>query len=478
MGPKERQKKVEGERQTEKPSEPDKKRIAVLPFANISPDPADEYFSDGMTEEMISTLAKVRGLEVISRTSVMQYKNKPRSVVDIGRELNVGTLLEGSVRKAGNKVRITVQLIEAGSDRHLWVENFDRNLDDIFAIQSDIAGNISQALRVKLVSAESAKRLTENIEAYTLYLKGRSLWNKRDREGVLGSLKLFQEAIRIDPDYARAYAGLADAYHVAAHYDFMDGADGLTKSKEAATKALELDDTLAEAYVSLGAGLFHDMKYEEALRKYRKAIEVNPSYATAHQWYSECLREVGRMKEAMEEIERARELDPLSSAVTLSAGIMYHQTGRVDEAIAVCDKVIENEPTFAYSYWNRALCFMYKGMKERAYADFEASHKLRRDEDEHKVNLAFLYGWFGEREKALPMIEELIPKAGKSSVREQGIANCYAALGDREEFFRWIDKAISAKRITVADLRSSPVYVKVREDSRFPEIFKKLGLPY
>ena len=382
----------------------------------------------------------------------------------------MGTVLEGSIRKAGNKLRVTAQLIDVESLGHLWAQSYDRELEDIFKIQDDIAGKIAEALRVRLATTqEPLRRQTESIEAYTLYLKGRSLWNKRDREGVLGSLKLFQEAIKMDPDYARACTGLADAYHVAAFNDFMDRADGLVKSKEAAMKALELDDTLAEAHASLGANLSDDLRYEQAQREYKRAIELNPRYATAHHWYCVCLRELGRMKEAMEEIEKARELDPLSPAITLNVGMTNFLNGRTDEAIAIYDKLIENEPSFAASYYQRALCFMCKRMKERAYADVEAYGKLVQNEDAYKISLAFLYGWFGEREKALSMIEELIPKVGPD------ISDCYAVLGDRDEFFNWIDKAISAKRLMVAYLRSSPFYDKVREDPRFPENLQEVG---
>jgi TolB-like protein/Tfp pilus assembly protein PilF len=457
----------------------DKNRVAVLPFANISPDPNDEYLADGMTEELITAMSGLQGLQVIARTSVMNYKKKEKNVSEIGKELRVGTVLEGSVRKAGNKVRVTAQLIDVPTESHIWSDRYDRELDDIFAIQSDIAGKIAGALRIKLASVqESGGKQTENMEAYTLYLKGRFLWNKRDKEGVLESVKLFHEAIRIDPDYARAYSGLADAFYIAGTFGFMDRADGLARSKEAATRALELDDTLAEAHASLGVNYWDDLRFDEAHREFRRAIELNPGYATAHHWYFACLLDMGMRKEAAEEIEKAHELDPLSTVITYNVGAMHLYCGRLDEAIAIYDKLIEKDPTFPTSYGGRAHCFMRKGMKERAYADLEAWHRLRKDEDEYKVNLAQLYGWFGEREKTLSMIEELIPKVGKSSGLELGITLCYAVLGDRDEFFKWIDKAIPAKMIDPAGLRYLPDYHKVRDDPRFPEIFKKLGLPY
>jgi TolB-like protein/Tfp pilus assembly protein PilF len=462
------------------PPQLDKNRIAVLPFASMSPDPNDEYFADGLTEELIGRVSQVSGLEVIARTSVMNYKKKEKNVSQIGRELNVGTVMEGSVRKAGNRIRVAAQLINANTEGHLWSSTYDRDLEDIFAIQSDIANQIAEALKLRLAPGhEQAQRHLENIEAYTLYLKGRFLWNKRNKEGVLGSLKLFQEAVKIDPGYAKAYSGLADGYSVAADWGFMDLDEGMTNSREAATKALELDDTLAEAHASLGVNLYNEYRVEEAQRELRRAIELNRSYATAHHWYYLLLLSLGRMKEAKEEIERAHQLDPLSSYYVLNMGWVSSVNGRLDEAIAIYDKLIENEPTYAASYGNRSSCFMLKGMKEKAYADLEAWHRLDRNEDAYKAYLAILYGWFGERERTLSMIEELIPKVGKPWVDESTIAVCYAVLGDRDEFFSWIDKAVSKKRHRIAIyLRYDPLYDKVRDDPRFPEIIKKLGLPY
>jgi tetratricopeptide (TPR) repeat protein len=258
----------------------------------------------------------------------------------------------------------------------------------------------------------------------------------------------------------------------------MDMTDGLAKAKETAMKALELDDTLAEAHASLGLNLYDDLRYEEAQRELRRAIELNPNYASAHHWYSMCLLDMGRMKEAKEEIEKAHELDPLSPIITSNLGGMSIYSGRLDEAIAIADRLIENEPTFAFTYLWRGFCFMLKGMKERAYADSEAWHRLNRDENAYKLILAESDLWFGEREKASSIIEELIQKVGRPGIRESDIADCYAILGNRDEFFKWIDKAIRVKRIDAANLRYSPFYDKVREDPRFPEIFRKLGLPY
>ena len=463
-------------------SEEDQHRLAVLPFVNYSPDPNDEFFADGMTEEIISTVSGIGGLSVISRTSVMGYKGTTKKVREIGRELEVGSVLEGSFRKAGNRIRVTTQLIDVTGDRHLWAQNYDRELDDIFKVQDDIAGKIAEALRVRFATTQGpVRKHTENIEAYTLYLKGRFYWNRRDKEGISESLKLFQAAIKMDHDYARAYSGLADAYSIATSNftDFMDRAEGLAKSKEAATKALELDDTLAEAHASMGLNQWNDLRLEEAKREFRRAIELNPSYASAHQWYSQILLEIGIMKEATEEIEKAHKLDPLSPIITDRMGWTSIYNGSLEEAVAIFDKLIEIEPTYAGAYWSRCAASLYRGMKERAYADLKAHLELAKDEDAYKTGLVFLYATFGERGLALPIIEELISKEGKSAFLSEAIvAEWYATLGDRDECFKWIDKAISSKRLMVADLRYCPGWAKVRDDPRFPEIFKKLGLPY
>ena len=461
----------------------DKHRLAVLPLTNMSADPADEYFADGMTEELISAVSNISDLSVISRTSVMEYKGKARKIAAVGDELNVGTVLEGSIRRAGNRLRVSVQLIDVEKDRHLWSEKYDRELDDVFKIQDDIAGKIAQALRVKLVSIqESGRRQTENMEAFTLYLKGRFLWNKRSKEGVLDALNLFREAINIDPNYAKAYSGLADAYYVAATYDFMDRADGLAKSKETAMKALELDDALAEAHASLGVNLFENLSYEKANREYRRAIELNPSYATAHHWYSMCLGELGNLNEAIEEIEKAHELDPLSPIITDNLAEDYTSIGRLDEALPLLDQLLESEPTNSYAYAIRSDIFALKRNRDRAFADWEAHtvwHKLEPGEESHKLGFARLYGWFGDSEKARRLVQEVVQKQELSLQYAPLVALCYATLGLKDEFFAWADRVIGEKRFfSVRGLRYSPFYEKVRKDPRYSEIFKRLGLPY
>jgi tetratricopeptide (TPR) repeat protein len=383
------------------------------------------------------------------------------------------------VRRAGNKVRITAQLIDVPTESHLWAEKYDRELDDIFSIQDDISGKIAHALQVKLVyTQEPGRKQTESMEAYTLYLKGRYFWNKRNKDSVLNSLNLFEEAIAIDPNYARAYSGMADAYYVAAIYDFMERGEGLAKAREAATKALQLDETLAEAHASLGINLFDNLEYEEAKREFRRAIELNPAYATARQWYSYSLMEWGDKDLAIEEIRKAHELDPLSQVITVALADEITSGGRVDEAMAVLDALLRSSAGYAVAYQYRSTCFALKRMKEEAFADLESGYKLDGDEAKFTVGLAWLSGWFGEEERALRILQEVTQVKGRPPRYPADVALCYAVLGKRDEFFAWVDRAIDMKWFSVWGLRYDPFYDKVRDDPRFPEIFRKLGLPY
>ena len=457
----------------------DKRRIAVLPFANISQDPKDEYFADGMTEELITAMSGLQGLQVIARTSVMNYKAGGTKLSTIGSDLKVGTVLEGSVRKAGNRVRVTAQLIDVPTESHLWSQKYDRELDDIFKIQDDIAGKIAQALKVRLVNTqESGRRQTENMEAYTLYLKGRSLWNKRNKEGVLAALNLFQEAIKMDPTYPRAYSGLADAYFVAADNDYVEHTEGRSKGRQAVTRALELDDTLPEAHASLGLLHYIELNFREAQRELQRAIELNPSYASAHQWYSNCLAALGNLTESIEEIKKARELDPLSPIMTSTLADHIALTGNLDEALALLDSLIEREPTFAWAYQSRASCFAMKNMRDEAFAEWETQYKVNPNEVWYKFGLAFLNGWFGDNEIAERLLQDLSQKEENGKLYAGVFALCYATLGERQEFFKWVDRAIALKRFDFTDLRYAPYFDKVRSDSRFPEIFEKVGLKY
>ena len=334
-------------------------RVAVLPFANMSPDPADEYFADGMTEELIDRLAQVKSLKVIARTSVMKYKGSQKGALEVGKELGIGALIEGSVRKAGNRVRVTVQLINAGTEEHLWSSHYDKNLDDIFAVQSEIAEKVAGELKVQLLDSEKKtleKKPTRDITAYTFYLKGRYLWNERNKESLEKAIKYFEEAIRMDSRFALAYAGLADSYIVLMDHGHLPRSEVFPKAKEAAKKALELDETLAEAHTSLATILGREWDWRGAEEEYAKALGINPNYATAHHWYSIHLLDTGRVDEAIRELKIAEELDPLSPMIHAYAGNVYLCARKYDIALAEFDKALELDPNFVSAHRNRIEC--------------------------------------------------------------------------------------------------------------------------
>lgn len=456
----------------------EKMRIAVLPFTNMSPDPADEYFADGMTEELITTMSRLPGLQVLARTSVANYKGGAK-LSTIAEELRVGTVLEGSVRKSGNRVRITAQLIDIPTEAHVWSERYDREFDDIFRIQDDIAEKIVDALRLRFATPQGpVQKRVENIEAYTLYLKGRFMWNKRSREGVLAAIEIFHEAVKVDPEYAQAWSGLADAYSLAFFNDFMSEEEARSKAREAVVKALELDDKLAEAHASLGIMLLGELKFEKAQKEFKRAIELNPNYAPAHHWYSNCLVDLGRIRDSTDEIEKAHELDPLSPATAARIGENFIYLGKIDEGISTFDKLTKIDPLYSRTYLFRAVAFMIKNMKEKALADLEASYKLNPDEYLYKGSLAWFHAWFGDIEKAQRLEQELLQNVERSQFNALYFALYYAILGKADEFFTWIEKAIARKNISVSFIRYTPFCDKVRNDPRFPEIFQKLGLPY
>jgi len=420
----------------------DRSRIAVLPLANISPDPKDEYFADGMTEELIYTLSKISGLHVIAHTSVMRYKDVRKSVAEIGRELGVGTVLEGSVRKAGDRLRITVQLVDTESQAHLWSERYDRELEDVFAIQSEIAEEVAKALRVQLLAEE--KRLVEaveaaphraaNTEAYILYLKGRYFLHKFTEEGLRKALEHFERALEIEPNYAAAYAGIADAYTFLMEWGLVQPQEAQARAKEAAEKALELDDTLAEAHASLA--LIH-LVFEEAIeageRELKRALELNPSYAPAHLYYAHVLQAQGRMEEALVESRKALELDPLFPFSHVGVGRMLQDMGRLEEAIEHYRRALELEPNFVIARFDLVRAKQLIG--DWPGAEAEIKEALALDPKNLWAHMLYAYHliYAGRREEGLAELEEALelePELGQRTA-EVGSLLCLARCYDR-----------------------------------------------
>jgi len=455
-------------------------RVAVLPFANISPDPRDGYFADGLTEEMISALSEVKGLRVIARTSVNHYKETSKTVAQIGSELGVAFVLEGSVRKAGNKVRVGAQLIDVESQEHIWSNQYDRNLNDIFSIQSDIAKKVADSLEVTLLKGERARierKDTESTVAYVAYLKGRTLLHDRSEKAIKGAKEQFELAVREDAGYAKAYSGLADTYMILGDYLFSPFPSSLEEAKKQIRKALELDPNLAEARVSLANYLMYNYDFVGSENEFRRAIELNPSYASAHHWFAGTLDQLGKTDEAFAEMMLAEELDPLSSAISLSAVYRFILTRTFDEALKRIRKLSEIDPEgplvaeawMAYHFvrkeWNDALRYL----KRMIEAD--------PDDPYLDMDLAYIYAVTGKRNEALLLVEKL--KAVPESARIKGnfLAFVYAGLGDLDECFRWLDYAYDRREIFIGWFRRYPLLENVRSDKRFGELLKRARLP-
>jgi adenylate cyclase len=456
-----------------------------LPLQNISPDPKDEYFADGMTEELISTVSKIRGLRVIARTSVMGYKGGEKKIGEIARELTVGTILEGSVRKAGDKLRITVQLIDSSNEEHLWVQNYDRQLEDVFAIQTEVARNVADALKTQLLDEERQqieKKPTGNIGGYTLYLKGKHYWSERNKESLERAIEYFEEAIKRDPKFALAYSGLADCYLVLVDHGYLAPREGYAKAREAATKALQLDDTLAEAHTSLALLLSNHWDWTQAEEEFAKALRANPNYATAHHWYSIHLLSLGRLDEAFRESRIAEELDPLSPIIHASAGMNYFFARQYDSAMKELDKALELDPNFAPAHGNRCDVYLAKSMFEKARTELEwlSLHSPPADvgllEAQFRSYVHAMSGRTDEAKRILQQCEESFAHAREEDMSIDTMANfasIHGKLGSKDRALEWLEKAFEARTITPFLAKLSPYFDEITSDPRFEELTKK-----
>ncbi len=457
----------------------DKYRIAVLPLANYSPDPTDEYFADGMTEELISRLSRIGGLRVIARTSVMQYKRSEKSIAEIGRQLKVGTVLEGSVRKAGNKLRITEQLIDVETQEHLWSEHYDREFKDVFAIQSDIAQRVGEALKVQLLSREKQqmqKKSTEDLEAYKLYLNGRYYWNKRTGEGLENGIEYFEQAIEKDPSFALAYAGLADSYILLAGYTYMPPTEALPRAKKAARKALELDETLAEAHTSLAGTTFHYYDWLTTESELKRAIELNPSYATAHHWYAVVLAALGRLDEAIAREKEALELDPFDLVINTYMGWINYFARQFDQALEQYRHTLKLNPKFHLAHLWLGQAYVQEGMYEAAIAAIQEAITLSGDSTLARAALGHAYAVSDRRKDAQEVLNELNELSKQRYVPSYYIAAIYAGLGDKDLAFEWLEKAYEEHYLFLNWLKVEPIFDSLRSDPRLIELLKKMGL--
>ncbi len=396
----------------EGPRPPERTRIAVLPLTNISPDPQDSFFADGMTEELIYTLSKIHGLRVIAQTSVMKYKGTQKSIAEIGQELRVATVLEGSVRKVGSRVRINLQLVDTATEEHLWSEAYDRDLEDVLAIQTEIARRVAEALEVKLVAVEERQlqaQASRDVSVYMRYLKGRHFWNQRSEAAVRHALEIFQDVITLDPGYALAYAGIADCYSVLASQGHVPLHEAIPKAKEAAQKALEIDDDLAEAHTSLALveWLFeHDA--EGARARFKRAISLNPNYATARQWYANLLADLGQTAEALVEMKRALALDPLSPVINMALSAVLWQSGRFGEALEQHRRAQALAADFVQGHLSLAEVLQTAGNWEEAEAELVKALDLDPTSSAVRRAFALHLAYLGRFDEALEALQKVL----------------------------------------------------------------------
>lgn len=418
--------------------------IAVLPLENLSRNSEQEYFADGMTDVLITNLAQIGSLKVISRTSSMQYKQTKKPLAEIARELNVDAVIEGTVQRSGDRVRITAQLIDAANDRHLWAKSYDREIKDVLQLENDVAREITLRIGPVKVPPPAQPALLHEVpsEAYENYLRGRYRWNERSEKGLRAGIGHFQKAIELDPLYAQPYAGLADSYIMLANWGFLPASEGYPNAEAAARKALELDDQLAESQASLAyATLLYDWDWAGAESRFRRAIELNPNYATAHHYYSVFLMAAGRHSEAEQEIERARGLDPLSRIINSVVGWIYYEGRNYDKALEECQRTVEMDPNYPPSLLDLGSVYLAKGEYEKAIAQFERARALAGDTETDLSYVAQAYASAGSKAKARNILSDLEKSSEAKFVSPWEYALIYDALGDKNQALASLEKA-------------------------------------
>lgn len=456
-----------------------RERIAILPFVNISPDPKDEYFADGMTEELISTLSKIHPLKVISRTSVMRYKRTEKSVRDISKELNVGSILEGSVRKDAIELRITVKLIDVQNDEHVWSQDYEKKMENVFAVQKEIAKNAVESLRLELLPKDKRrveKQGTRNVEAYELYLKGRFLWNKRSLDSMREAIEFFRAATTKDPSFALPHVGIADCYSLLTINGYLPGEEGYPKAKQAIRRALELDEALAEAHASLGLIRSDaDWDWVAAEREYRRAIEINPNYATAHQWLSILMgATLGRTEEGIVEAKKALELDPLSPAINLNIGNAYLANGNLDLSEKQIRRSLELQPGYFDGFESLMMLAVEKHSYQEAVGILEKMRELSPSGDARsKISMAYVYARSGDLVKAKQVFDETMA-ASRDSVNFVHVARYYVGARDLDRAFEMLDQAFVNHDRELCFVSMDPWLRGLSSDPRFKDFLKKM----
>lgn len=474
-GPRKTKAPVEGEAERAVPF--DRHRVAVLPFANMSPDPADEYFADGMTEELIMTMSKIDQFEVISRTSIMQFKKNPKPVKEVSRELAAGTVLEGSIRKSGENLRVTIQMIDPTKDRHVWAESYDRQLKDVFLIQSEISKAVAEELKVRILPDEKArleKKPTGSAEAYALYLKGRHALNERTREGFRKAIEYFTEATRQDPSFARAYVGLSSCYGIMENWGLVRPDEAFAKMKTYTARALELDDSLGEAHTSLASILAgKEGKIAEAEQEFRRAIKLDPSSADSHQRLAfQILGPAGRHEEALSELSEAARLDPLSPIISSNIGDEYQRAGRYQDAERQYRTVLETAPRFGYAHSRLGLILLQLSRYDEALTEIQKARELASENVSVQVDLIYAYAKVGRKQDAEKLLVELEQRALRDYVSNVDLAMANASVDRNDRAFEFLQKAITERSNQLRPNINEPHFERMRTDPRFRRILE------
>ncbi len=456
------------------------KSIAVLPFANVSSVGGSEYFSDGLTEELINTLARVQGLRVAARTSSFAFKGKNLQIDEIARQLKVEAVLEGSVRQAGDSLRISAQLVNAQDGFPLWSQSYDRRSEDVFAVQEEIARAIVASLKLRLPGGANAALLrggTADAAAHDLYLRGRHAWNKRTPDGFQQAVRHFQQAIERDSLYAAAYSGLADTYLSLYDYELIAPKEATAKASMAAARALKIDPTLAEARNSLAHLHLHEWKWAAAESEFKRAIELDPGYAPSYHWYALSLTTVGRLEEAVAAMTTAQQLDPLSLRMNADLGMALLAAAQYDQAIAQERRTLELDPNFPTAYWIAGMAYEQKGMYADARREFERAIALRPGNPNYLASLASVHALDGREAESRAILRDLEAQAAKRAASPFFVALVHTALGDKDAAFRWLERAYQERSGSIRYLKMERRLDRLRSDPRYADLMRRVGLP-
>jgi len=459
------------------PTPPDKPSIAVLPFTDLSPQKDQDYFCEGLADSIINALTQVRDLKVPARGSSFSFKGRNQNYGEIGKTLGVKTILDGSLQKSGDSLRITTQLVSVEDGSLLWSRQFNKKMEDVFFIQDEITSAIVENLKLTLLGNEKErilKRYTKNPEAYQDYIRGRFFLGKRTEEGLMKAIQCFEEAIADDPNYAMAYAGMANAYFVLPDYSgIIPEKEAYLKAKESALRALEIDNSVAEAHSALANVKWRNWDFEGAERDFKKAIELSPGLASVHYFYAYYLTRMGRRDESIKEIKRAQELDPLLLIISRNVGMVFFYARQYDQAIEALQKTLELDPNFKRTHYFLGRAYVQKSRYEEALIEFQKEKNIFKKWDPTlEYNIGIAYAKMGKKEEAEQVLDELI----KKSRAYYGIALINFALGENNQGFKWLEKAYEERYGILVSLRVEPGFDSVRSDPRFIALLKKVGL--